>query len=178
MAQPKAKLIFCNVPTTNSVAARAFYGALLGNDDFARSLNDTVESYYQPLQDGLNLNITRRFDSREPITPYFAVDDLDATLKALEAAGGRIAVAPREVPVQGPPGAIKAYRDHAQQRGDQADTRIGRIATVVDPDGGYVGLMELTDVGKKHFKFGKSPMSQARLDDHDNWKKIARKELK
>ncbi|WP_164003023.1 VOC family protein [Pyxidicoccus caerfyrddinensis] len=178
MAQPKAKFIFFSVPTMNSVASRAFYGALLGNDDFARSLNDAVESYYQPLQDGLNLNITQRFDSREPITPYFAVDDLDSTLKALEAAGGRVAVEPREVPVQGPPAAMKAYRDHAQQRGDQPDTRLGRMATVVDPDGGYVGLMELTNTGKKHFRFGKPLLSQARQDDHDNWKKIARKEFK
>ena len=75
--QLNAKLILCNIPTKNSAAARKFYNTLFGGQDFARSLNDKIESYFRPIsQDGVTLAIATRSNDREPITAFFAVDSV------------------------------------------------------------------------------------------------------
>ena len=91
--QLNAKLVMCNVPTRNSATARKFYNTLFGGEEFARSLNDRIELYYRPIsQDGVHLTIAARQDDREPVTCYFAVDNLAHTVRQLEAAGGRVVV--------------------------------------------------------------------------------------
>ncbi len=63
--QLNAKLVMCSIPTTNSAAAQQFYNTLLGGDDFARTLNGQIESYYRPIsKDGLTLTITARQTDR------------------------------------------------------------------------------------------------------------------
>src|SRR4051812_48777213 len=98
----KANLILCNVPTTNSDAARRFYARLLGIDvdDFARGLNDEVESYFIPISnDGIDLTVTQRFVDEERLTCYFAVDDLQATLRDLSEFQGKVVAEPRPVKI-------------------------------------------------------------------------------
>ena len=139
--QLNAKLVICSVPTKNSAASQKFYNALFGGEDFARSLNDKIESYFRPIsQDGVNLTVTARQNDREPITVYFAVDNLDQTIKALEAAGGKVIVNSTPVPVSGKPEAIKAL---GAIHGAQPPSTAGQFATMQDPDGNYLGLMQL-----------------------------------
>src|SRR6266849_6388644 len=107
-----AKLVTCTVPTKNSAAAQKFYNTLFGGQDFARSLNDKFESYFRPIsQDGLTLSIATRSNDREPITCFFAVDNLDATVSQLVAAGGKVVVNSSALPVSGPSQAIKVFQD-------------------------------------------------------------------
>lgn len=169
--QLNAKLVICSVPTKNSAASQKFYNALFGGDDFARSLNDKIESYFRPIsENGLTLTVTARQNDREPITVYFAVDNLDQTVKALEAAGGKVVVNSTPVPISGKPEAIKAF---GAVHGVQAQSSAGRFATMQDPDGNYLGLMQLENAvqtllnaGPEHRK-----LSTTQVNSIDGWKK-------
>lgn len=165
--QLHAKLVICHVPTHNSANAQKFYNTLFGGDDFARSLNDKIESYYRPIhQDGLTLTIATRQEQREPVTCYFAVDNLDDTVRQLVAAGGKVVVNSTPLPPSGPPQAIAAAQ-HVQP-----STIMGRFATMLDPDENYIGLIQLD--ASVQSKFNAQPaqrmLSQQQVTDHDNWK--------
>lgn len=172
--QLNAKLVICSVPTKNSAASQKFYNALFGGDDFARSLNDKIESYFRPIsQDGLNLTVTARQNDREPITVYFAVDNLDQTIKALEAAGGKVVVNSTPVPISGKPEAVKAFHGAHGIQGAQAQSTAGQFATMQDPDGNYLGLMQL----ESHVQalLGAQPahrqLSATQVSNIETWKK-------
>jgi predicted enzyme related to lactoylglutathione lyase len=167
--QLKAKLVVCNVPTKNTAAAQAFYNALFGGQDFARSLYDKHESHYRPIhEDGLTLSIAARQNDREPITCYFAVDNLDTAVSQLTAAGGKVVVSAAPMPVSGPPPAVKVFKDAHPA----APTTAGRFATMLDPDGNYLGLMELESSLQDHFgaKPAQRSLSKPQVDELDNWK--------
>src|ERR1700722_3399053 len=133
--QLQAKLVACTVPTTNSAAAKKFYNTLLGGQDFARSLNDKFESYFRPIQkDGLTLTIGKRSNDREPITCFFAVDDLDETVRQLVAAGGKVIVHSTPMPISGPPPAVKIFNDARKARHLPPAHSFGHFATMLDPD--------------------------------------------
>jgi len=173
-SQLNAKLVTCNVATTDSAAARKFYDTLFGGQDFARSLNDQVESYYRPIsQDGLTLTIARRQHDRESITCYFAVDNLDETVKQLQAAGGKIVLNSTPIPVSGPPEAKKVFDDAVRGRGDQPSDTAGQFATMLDPDGNYIGLMQLQGPMQRQFhaQSAQRTLSQQQVTDLDNWKR-------
>ncbi len=154
-AKLKAQLVLCNVPTQNSEAARRFYGSLLGSDDFVRALNDQVESYFRPLSpDGIDMTITQRYEDEERLTCYFAVESLDATLKELEALGGKIVVQPRDVPI-GPKRAFEFYSGQMRRLGVKVRKNVvGRMAVLLDPDGNHVGVMQLEAHAHPHFRLG------------------------
>lgn len=167
-----ASLILCNVPTTNSKAALEFYATLLGLevDDFARGQNPDVESYFVPLSnDGIDLTVTQRFDDQERLTCYFAVDDLDATLASLPSGAVKVVAPPRAVTVS--PNAERAFTAMATERPGfrRFNNTLGRMAVVLDPDGNHVGLMELQDVAKPHFRVGRFaiPLTPERIAVHD-----------
>jgi predicted enzyme related to lactoylglutathione lyase len=166
--QLNAKLVFCSVPTKNTEAAQKFYDTLLGGEDFARSLNDKVESYFRPIsQDGLTLSITPRYDEREPITCFFAVDDLKKTVSQLEAAGGKVVVNSTEMPASGPPQALMAAQEI------EPATNWGQFVTMLDPDGNYLGLMQLEESAQSTFNARKAQrkLSKAQVDKQERWKK-------
>lgn len=122
-----SKLVICNIPTTNSEAARKFYGTLLGSDAFAPAPND-ADSYFQPISpDGIDLTITRRYDDNESWTCYFAVDSLDRAIEELSGLGGKIVHEPATV------------------AGAKGEREVGRFAVMLDPDQNHVGLMEVQD---------------------------------
>lgn len=177
----KSKLILCNVPTVRSDEARRFYGALLGQD-FARGLSPEVESYFAPLSpDGVDITITQRFDDSERLTCYFAVDDLDRSIRELTELGAEVMVPPREVPI-GPPEARERYekslaRDSKPGRGKDVPVRAdraGRMAVLLDPDRNHIGLMELDDHAKRHFRFGdyQEGFDDRQVEDFQEAKKL------
>lgn len=137
-AKLKAKLVICNVPSTNFGQARRFYSALFGSDDFVRGPNREVESYNRPLSpDGIDLSITQRYDDREGFTCYFAVKDLAQAVEMLQEAGGRLVTEPTPVP-------------EPDGRG-----KMGLMAVMLDPDGNHVGLIELNTRAHGHFRLGR-----------------------
>jgi predicted enzyme related to lactoylglutathione lyase len=171
--QLKAKLVLCNVPTRHSVNARKFYDTLFGGEDFARSLTDKIESYFRPVsQDGLTMTIIPRQDDRQPITCYFAVDNLDETVRQLEAAGGKLVVKSSALPVSGPQAAVKVHEDAVRSHGSQPSNNMGHWATMVDPDGNYLGLIQLDDSAQSHFNARPAGrmLSKEQVDAHEHWK--------
>ncbi len=169
-AQLNAKLVICSVPTRNSAAAQQFYNTLLGGADFARTLDDQIESYYRPIsKDGLTLTIAARQNDREPITCFFAVDNLDETVQQLQAAGGRVVVNSAPVPVSAPEQAKQAY---AQAVGQQAPATAGQFVGMIDPDGNYLGLLQLDSSIQKSLNAGPEcrTLSPGQVQQLDNWK--------
>ena len=167
--QLNAKLVICHVPTHNSANAQKFYNMLFGGDDFARSLNDKIESYYRPIhEDGLTLTIATRQEQREPLTCYFAVDNLDDAVRNLVAAGGKVVVNPTPMPISGSAQAVKVFHEAVAA----ASNTMGRFATMLDPDGNYLGLMQLDDSMQPHFKArpAERMLSKAQVDHLQNWK--------
>jgi predicted enzyme related to lactoylglutathione lyase len=172
--QLHAKLVICSVPTKNSATARKFYDTLFGGQDFARSLNDKMESFYRPIhQDGLTLSIDTRHDDREPITCYFAVDNLEETVRQLVAAGGKVIVNSTAIPISGPPQAKKIHDDALARQNVKPSSSAGHFVTMLDPDGNYLGLMQMDSSMQSHFDIQPAHwvLSQAQVDDLDNWKK-------
>jgi predicted enzyme related to lactoylglutathione lyase len=169
--QLNAKLVICSVPTQNTAAAQEFYDTLLGGQDFARTLNDQIESYYRPIsRDGLTLTIAARQNDRETITPFFAVDDLDETVKELEAAGGKVVVQSTPLPVSAPAKAKQAFASLAKAQ--QAPPTAGNFVGMTDPDGNYLGLMQLQGPLKQRLKAEKADrqLAQVQVDELEAWK--------
>jgi predicted enzyme related to lactoylglutathione lyase len=172
--QLNAKLVMCGVPTKNSATAQKFYNTLLGGNDFARSLNDKIESCFRPIsEDGVTLSIVARQNDREPITCWFAVDNLDDTVRQLEAAGGKVVVKSTPMPVSAPPQAKKFFEDAVTSRGEQPTASSGNFATMLDPDQNYVGLMQLDGPTKTHFRAEATDrvLSAEQVAAHDKWMK-------
>lgn len=151
----KAKLIFCNVPADDLGRAQQFYGALLGTGNFARSLTNQVEAYHQPISsDGIDLNLTQRFNANERTMTYWAVDDLDAMVAQLQSLGAKVVTAPQQMPVA--PQALQYYIGNVQRLapGQAVTDSIGRTAILLDPFGNPVGLVELAQHAQQHFQYG------------------------
>ena len=171
--QLNAKLVLCNIPTKNSATARNFYNTLFGGQDLARSLSDKTESYFRPIsQDGLTLSIAARSNDREPITCFFAVDNLDDAVRQLVAAGGKVVVNSTSMPISGPPQAIKVFQDAFGAQPGRPSNTMGNFVTMLDPDGNYLGLMQLDDSMQPHFNARpeQRTLSKAQVDRHDHWK--------
>jgi predicted enzyme related to lactoylglutathione lyase len=177
--QLNAKLVMCSIPTTNSAAAQQFYNTLLGGDDFARTLNGQIESYYRPIsKDGLTLTITARQTDREPLTCFFAVDNLAGTVEQLEAAGGKVVVNSTPVPVSAPELAKQAFAEVV--KGQQAPTTAGHFVGMTDPDGNYLGLLQLDSSMQNllNAQPASRRLSQAQVDQLDNWKQHGDPEMR
>jgi predicted enzyme related to lactoylglutathione lyase len=129
-----AKLVFCNVPARDADSLLPFYGALLGVDpgSFVKNAESPIPQYYEPITgDGVDITITQRNDTREVTATYWAVDDLEGAIKELQAAGGNIASGPERMPDG------------------------GATALLLDPEGNFVGLVQLSDQGERYFRAGK-----------------------
>lgn len=170
-SQLNAKLVICSVPTKNSAAAQQFYNTLLGGQDFGRSLNDKIESYYRPIsQDGLTLSIAARQNEREPITCFFAVDNLNETVQQLVAAGGTVVVNSTALDVSGPPQAISTFQEGI--KAPASSTSTGNFVTMLDPDGNYLGLIQLDSSVQPLFNAQpqQRTLSQEQVNQLNNWK--------
>ncbi len=160
MTKLKSSLIMCNVPTVDSAKAQAFYGALLGTEEFAPGQNPNVESSWTPIsRDGIDLTVTQRYDDSERLTPYFAVDSLDETVKQLTELGGEVVTKPVEVTM---PSDAKGQATKGRR------PQLGRMVVMLDPDRNHVGLMELQDEkAHRHFRVGRhgQPLDEDQLED-------------
>jgi predicted enzyme related to lactoylglutathione lyase len=153
----KAKLIMCNVSSTDPMRAQRFYATLLGDLEFVRSPNPAVEQYYTPISDdGIDLTITTRKSDIERVTPYFAVDNLSAAIKELEQLGGTL-LWPKE--------------------GSEGKLKVGQTVVMLDPDGNHVGLMQVATAAHHHFRLGKfrRKLDQSQLEDIKVGKEEAKK---
>lgn len=151
----KASLIICNIPAHRTEASRRFWGSLLGIDEFARGLNPGVESYFAPIsEDGIDLNITQRFDELEGVALYFAVENLDETVLELEGLGGERKTEVLTVKI-GPDEAKRAYEEDAKAAGFKVGDSIGTMVVMLDPDRNTVGLIQLEEHARPHFRVGR-----------------------
>jgi predicted enzyme related to lactoylglutathione lyase len=129
-----AQLVFCNVPARDADSVLGFYGALLGIDPkaFVPNKKSPIPQYYEPITgDGVDITITQRNDTREVTATYWHVDDIRAAIKELEGAGGNVVQGPGEIPDGG-------YN-----------------AMMLDPEGNYVGLVQLAETQQEYFRVGK-----------------------
>jgi len=164
-----AKLVACTVPTKNSAAAQKFYNTLFGGQDFAQSLTDKMACFFRPIdENGLTLTIAPRNDDREPITCFFAVDNLTDMVNQLSAAGGKIVVNTTPMPASGPPQAMQAAQTVTPS------TNLGTFVTMVDPDGNYIGLIQVDNSMQSHFKARPEQrmLSKDQVDKHAQWKQV------
>jgi predicted enzyme related to lactoylglutathione lyase len=165
-----AKLVFCNVPTRDFKKASAFYGALLGEDNFARSLTDRMHAYHQPISpDGTQLTLSDRQRPDEPIICTFAVDNLADALQQLRALGATLVVGPVDLPIAA--AVLSDYQSQALQHHPEAGAAgpsTGSWALIRDPDGNAIGLCELQPHAQATFKHGKyrQPLPLDMLQQH------------
>lgn len=175
-AKLRSKVVMLNVPASDLDRGRKFYSTLLGSDDFVRGLNEKVRSFYRPIsEDGLNLTIAQQQDKAERLTAFFAVDNLDQMVKQLTDAGGTLKVAPMDIPVSGPPELMQAHDEAVKQHGEQPGKTADRMATMIDSEGNYIGLIQLAGNSERYFKAGKHqrPLSKKTVDELDRWKKTS-----
>ena len=135
------RLAFVVAPSDNPEASRDFY-ARLGGDDFQRSLW-SVDGFHSSVA-GIDLDIERRHSPLETTTPYYAVDDLDGTLREATAGGASVVFGPSDMRM--PERHLAALRQVAGAA-DEAEgvAALGRVAVIVDPGGGQLGLVQLSD---------------------------------
>jgi predicted enzyme related to lactoylglutathione lyase len=155
-------LAFISIPSDNPAKSRDFYGQIFGIE-LVRSLSDQ-EGYHAPISDdGIDLNVNIRHSPQETTTAYLAVRDLQATLDATKAAGGKVVWGPTDMTMS--QADFDEYKKAVKDvDGLDADTAsLGRAAVVVDPGGSQVGFVQLANHTHKHFAVGEF---QRPLDDH------------
>jgi predicted enzyme related to lactoylglutathione lyase len=129
-----SQLVFCNVPARDTSPLLKFYATMLGIDPgtFVHNKHSPVDQYETPVTaSGIDLLITRRYDNREVTTTYWAVPDIKAAIQELtENQGGELVSGPTNMP-------------------DGSVT-----AALLDPEGNYVGLVQLADHAEEYFGVG------------------------
>jgi predicted enzyme related to lactoylglutathione lyase len=147
----RAKLIACNVPSSNPAATQSFYSALLGVD-FARSLTEQTTSFHIPLtEDGQFLWLSDRTAKEEQITCVFAVDDLDHAMNELSRAGGSRFIGPFDTPIAPK---LMSFYERQVPSGVKVTPTLGRCALMRDPDGNTIALMQLEQHAQVFYKAG------------------------
>jgi predicted enzyme related to lactoylglutathione lyase len=162
---PKPVLI--NVPVDSIETGARFYESLLGIP-LALSLSFET-SYHAPVSsDGILLTVNQRRFPDEPITVYFHVADLDATLATLVAAGGLVTAGPYDLPIPQDiePELRERYR-HSPFYSGEAGGSMGRGASVADPDGNRFGLVQFSEWAHATFRLGRyaTPVTAEQLID-------------
>lgn len=130
----ETKLVMCNVPTTNFKSSLAFYASLFGVDpgDFIQNPQSPIEQYYRPISaDGVDLTISAKNDTRDTTIMYFAVGSVEKTVSLLTELGGKVIL-----------------------ENERLAEGSGHLTLMVDPDGNYVGLMQLAEEPAQYFRFG------------------------
>lgn len=127
-----AQLVFCNVPARDASSLLPFYGALLGIDGFIENTESPIPQYYEPITgDGVDITITQRNDTREVTATYWHVQDINGMISTLKEAGGNVVSGPDRLPDG------------------------GQTALLLDPEGNFVGLVQLGEQAQQYFRAGK-----------------------
>lgn len=170
MAAPQ--LVTINVASNNPEALANFYSKLTGVQ-FTRSLTSNVVSYHAPVTaSGVQMTITTR-QKGENTVPYFAVDNLDTAVAALTQAGGKVSKPSYNLPI-----APAAQGDFAAKYGAGAPTTLGTANEVRDPDGNFVGLIQLHPAARVLFNLDNATLTtlaQKTLAQHQDGIPIAQK---
>lgn len=129
-----SRLIFCNVPARDTSSLLQFYATLLGIDTgtFVHNTHSPVDQYETPISaSGIDLLITQRNENREVTTTYWAVPGIKEAIEELTERGGEVVSGPTKMPDG------------------------GATAALLDPEGNYVGLVQLADHAQEYFRLGK-----------------------
>jgi predicted enzyme related to lactoylglutathione lyase len=125
-----AKLVFCNIPARDPKSLLGFYSALLGGGEFVLNRESPIPQYQEAITgDGVDLTITQRQDTRDVTAAYWAVPDVDKMVDQLLGQGGQVATR-------------MTTRDN------------GGTALMLDPEGNFVGLIQLAEDAQKYFLVG------------------------
>jgi predicted enzyme related to lactoylglutathione lyase len=150
-----ARLILCSVPTAAQESTASFYAQLLGSQ-LGRSLWDQGKSSYTWASSGVKLAVNERQHDREEVMLHFRVDDLDAAVKQLQAAGGQQVAGPYDLPVAKADldGFRQSYEQLAFGPANEVEESLGTGVVVRDPEGNQVGLIQLRPYAEKFFDEG------------------------
>lgn len=174
------KLVLINIAANQPQKAQELYADLLGAP-FARSLWDHGESYHGPLSaDGVMVTVNPRHHPQETVTPYFAVDNLDAALTDLKKHGVNVAWGPDDLPIS--PKTFGLYqasfkKEFPQEASLLSTQSLGKAVLVIDAEGNAVGLVELATHAHVFFKVGQHRASTTHEDHlHQESLQIAQKQ--
>jgi len=97
---------------------------------------------------------------------------LQQAVQQLEAAGGKVVVNSTAMPISGPPQAVQAFHATFAAPAAQPPTTMGNFVTMLDPDGNYLGLMQLDESMQPHFNAqpAQRTLSTAQVSKIDQWK--------
>lgn len=170
----RSRLVMINVPTKGDAHTRTFYSTLLGVD-FAPSLTEKKSSYHAPVGPGVQMLLNSQVKDGEPVTAYFAVDNLDESVATLVRLGGKAVGRPAGVPLH--PKAIAGVAGAASASScRKISARVvnpdplalppdmGKFALVRDPEGRLVGLIQLHSAAERFFK---SQVPADQLEQHN-----------
>ncbi|MDQ0787572.1 VOC family protein [Streptomyces sp. B3I8] len=162
------KPVIINVPVDDVDAGTEFYEHFLGLR-LARSLSPEQISFHAPVSsDGILLTVNKRNFPGEGVTVMFAVEDLDRALDEWKATGGTVVAGPYDLPL---PKRIRAefrdqFRDSPFYRGEAGDS-MGRGASLHDPEGNRLGIVEFSEWAHATFALGAyaKPVTAEQLAD-------------
>ncbi|MBV9786973.1 MAG: hypothetical protein JOZ51_02275 [Chloroflexi bacterium] len=152
----RANIVMVNFPSDDIGKSRDFFSRLLGIE-LTPALWEQDESYHAPISsDGIDLDINPRHHPQETPTVYFAVDDLDSTLKEVQSNGGKVLWGPEDLPMSQQ--AAKEYKqiyDEEYRGGPPPTNSLGRGSIILEPGGTQVGLVQLEEHVHEHFSYGR-----------------------
>jgi predicted enzyme related to lactoylglutathione lyase len=152
-----------NIPVDDVPAGIAFYQTMLGVP-LARNLSYAI-AYHAPVSsDGVLLVINKKRFPDEPVTVYFAVDDLTKSLERLREMGGRVAAGPYDlsIPKKIRPEFRESFKESPFATSEAGDS-LGTGASVHDHEGNRYGLIEFNEWAYATFKLG--PHARPVTDD-------------
>jgi len=169
-------LAFINIPSDNPAKSRDFYQQIFGIE-LVRSLT-AQEGYHAPISDdGIDIDVNPRHSPQETTTAFLSVSNLQATLDAVKAGGGKVVWGPEDMPI--PQADLDDYKKAVKEIDglDVDSASLGRAAIVVDPGGSQVGFVQLAKHTHKHFAVGdfQRPLDDHRMKVHERSKELAKK---
>lgn len=161
------KPVIINIPVDDVDAGIEVYEQFLGLK-LARSLSYDISFHAPVSSDGILLTVNKRHFPGEGVTVMFAVDDLGEAMETWKAAGGTVVAGPYDLPL---PKSIRAefrdqFRDSPFYRGEAGDS-MGRGASLNDPEGNRLGIVELNEWAHATFALGRyaNPVTADQLKD-------------
>jgi hypothetical protein len=148
----KSVLSIVSVPSDAPAKSRDFFEKLLGIDLVPALAAE--ECYHAPLSmDGIDLNVTGRHSPHEGVTAFFGTDDLAGALRNAKQWGARVVWGPDTLSI--PPSDFEAYKEEALEFKEKVDSpTLANAAILVEPGGSQLGLFQVAEHAKKHFKVG------------------------
>lgn len=126
-----AQLVFCNIPARDPQTLLEFYSALLGSGEFVQNQQSPIPQYQEAVTaDGVDLTITQRQDTRDVTAVYWAVPKLSDMIGELQQQGGELV-------------------------SQLTSSDGGESALMLDPEGNFVGLIQLAGDAHEYFLVGK-----------------------